>query len=94
MWAGCCSKYSCQGALQVHRLQQLWRNTATVRVHQRQLLFMQLQRFAERHAAKLVRTGAAFLSGATLSATAASATRKSKYSVSDQLVAHDLSHAT
>ena len=62
--------------LQVQRLQQLWRNTAAVRQHQRQLLFMQLQRFTERHAAKLVRTGAAFLSGATLSATSASATRK------------------
>ena len=62
--------------LQVQRLQQLWRNTAAVRLHQRQLLFMQLQRFTERHAAKLVRTGAAFLSGATLSATSASATRK------------------
>ena len=62
--------------LQVQRLQQLWRNTAAVRLHQRQLLFMQLQRFTERHAAKLVRTGAAFLSGATLTATSASATRK------------------
>ncbi|KAL0047340.1 hypothetical protein WJX82_000943 [Trebouxia sp. C0006] len=62
--------------LKVQRLQQLWRNTAAVRQHQRQLLFMQLQRFTERHAAKLVRTGAAFLSGATLSATSASATRK------------------
>ncbi len=57
-------------------MQQLWRNTAAVRQHQRQLLFMQLQRFTERHAAKLVRTGAAFLSGATLTATSASATRK------------------
>ena len=62
--------------LQVQRLQQLWRNTAAVRLHQRQLLFMQLQRFTERHAAKLVRTGAAFLSGATLTATSAGATRK------------------
>ncbi|KAL0028705.1 hypothetical protein WJX79_000986 [Trebouxia sp. C0005] len=62
--------------LKVQRLQQLWRNTAAVRLHQSQLLFMQLQRFTERHAAKLVRTGAAFLSGATLSATSASATRK------------------
>ncbi|KAL0037535.1 hypothetical protein WJX77_001411 [Trebouxia sp. C0004] len=62
--------------LKVHRLQQLWRNTAAVRLHQRQLLFMQLQRFTERHAAKLVRTGAAFLSGATLTATSATATRK------------------
>ena len=62
--------------LQVHKLQGLCRNTAAVRVHQRQLLFMQLHRFAERHAAKLVRTGAAFLSGASLSATSASATRK------------------
>ncbi len=61
---------------QVQRLQQLWRNTAAVRQHQRQLLFMQLQRFTERHAAKLVRTGAAFLSGATLTTTSASATRK------------------
>jgi len=62
--------------LQVQRLQQLWRNTAAVRLHQRQLLFMQLQRFTERRAAKLVRTGAAFLSGATFSASSASATRK------------------
>lgn len=62
--------------LQVHKLQGLWRDTAAVRVHQRQLLFMQLHRFAERHAAKLVRTGAAFLSGASLSATSANATRK------------------
>ena len=67
---------ACRAALQVHKLQQLWRNTAAVRAHQRQLLFMQLHRFAERHAAKLVRTGAAFLSGASLSATSASATRK------------------
>ncbi len=37
---------------------------------------MQLQRFTERHAAKLVRIAAAFLSGATLSATSASATQK------------------
>lgn len=62
--------------LQVQRLQQLWRNTAAVRLHQRQMLFMQLQRFTERHAAKLVRTGAAFLSGATLTANSANATRK------------------
>ena len=62
--------------VQVVRLQRMWRNTVTVRVHQRQLLFMQLQRYAERHAARLVRTGAAFLSGATLSATSANATRK------------------
>ena len=53
----------------------MWRDAAVVRQHQRQLLFMQLQRFAERHAAKLVRTGAAFLSG-TLSATSAATARK------------------
>lgn len=71
----------CDCPLQVERLQQLWRNTAAVRVHQRQLLFMQLRRFAVRHAAKVVRTGAAFLSGATLSTTSANATRKGMHVV-------------
>ena len=54
----------------------MWHGTMTVRIHQRQLLFMQLQRYAERHAARLVRTGAAFLAGATMTATSANATRK------------------
>ena len=53
----------------------MWQDAVVVRRHQRQLLFMQLQCFAERHAAKLVRTGAAFLAG-TLSGTSANNTRK------------------
>lgn len=56
--------------LQVQKLQQLWRSAVIVRKHQRQLLFMQLRRFADRQAARTMRTGAAFLSGATFSATA------------------------
>lgn len=49
----------------------MWRSTVVVRQHQRQLLFMQLQRYADRQAARVMRSGAAFLSGTTLSATAA-----------------------
>lgn len=61
--------------LQVRAVQRMWRDVVVVRRHQRQLLFMQLQRCAERHAAKLVRTGAAFLTS-TLTATSANTTRK------------------
>lgn len=58
-------------------MQRMWQDAVVARSHQRQLLFMQLQRFAERQAAKQVRTGAAFLTS-TLGATSANTTRKGR----------------
>lgn len=52
--------------LQIKRLQHIWRSVIVIRSHQRQLLFMQLQRFASRHANRVVRLGGV-LGSSTLS---------------------------